>query len=169
MLYTGWPALYETLFFLLNTNLSDSIFGDILGMLQTLARATGCLALPIPRDALTTLAKSSLPPRIVATLNELQQGSYALRSPVSLEGLMLGPAGGDGGGTAPQPPGLSPRNLACLWALVVATLFSGQNAWLPKLVPGTRGSPKRRLCSFQRSTAPPSPAPLGIGAVAGST
>jgi hypothetical protein len=88
------------------------------------ARATGCLALPIPRDALlTTLAKAALPPRVVAALDELQQASYALRSPVSLAGLMLSPAGGDGGGTAPQPLGLSPRNLACLWALVVAALF----------------------------------------------
>ena len=56
ILNTGWPALYATLSFLLNTNLSDSIFDDVrvIGALQTLARAV-CLALPIPRDG------SSLP------------------------------------------------------------------------------------------------------------
>jgi hypothetical protein len=50
------------------------------------AQAAGCLALPTPIDAfLTALAKAALPPRVVAVLDELQQGSSALRSPISLE------------------------------------------------------------------------------------
>ena len=69
MLNPRWPALLAALSFLLTTNLSDSIFDDVLGALQTLARAAGYLALPTPRDAfLTALAKAALPPRVV-TLN----------------------------------------------------------------------------------------------------
>jgi hypothetical protein len=39
MLNAGWPALLAALSFLLTTNLSDPLFGDILGALQALARA----------------------------------------------------------------------------------------------------------------------------------
>jgi hypothetical protein len=56
---------------LFTTTLSDPLFGDVLGTLQALARAAGCLALPAPRDGfLTTLAKAALPPRAVAALDE---------------------------------------------------------------------------------------------------
>ena len=59
------------------TTLSDSIFSDVLGTLQILAR----LALPTPRDAfLTALAKATLPPHVVAALDEPQCASYTLRS-----------------------------------------------------------------------------------------
>ncbi|KAF8267460.1 hypothetical protein EI94DRAFT_1730637 [Lactarius quietus] len=120
MLNAGWPALLAALSFLLGTNLSDALFGDVLGALQSLARAAGCLALPTPRDAfLTALAKAALPPRVVAALDDTPPTPSA-RSPVSLEGLTLGLAGGAG---PPQPPGLSARNLACLRALVAAALF----------------------------------------------
>jgi hypothetical protein len=120
MLNAGWPALLAALSFLLNTNLSDALFGDVLGALQSLARAAGCLALPTPRDAfLTALAKAALPPRVVAALDDTLPIPSA-RSPVSLEGLTLGLAGAAG---PHQPPGLSVRNLACLRALVAAALF----------------------------------------------
>jgi hypothetical protein len=46
--------------------------------------------------------------------------------------------------------------------------FPCWNAWLLKLVPGTRGSPKCRLRSHQRGTVLPSLAPLSIGAVGGA-
>ncbi len=50
----------------------------------SLARAAGCLALPTLRDAfLTALAKASLPPRVVATLDEILQ-TTTTSSPVSL-------------------------------------------------------------------------------------
>jgi hypothetical protein len=42
MLNAGWPALIAALSFLLATNLSDLIFVDVLGALQTLAPAAGC-------------------------------------------------------------------------------------------------------------------------------
>ena len=120
MLNAGWPALLASLSFLLGTNLSDALFGDVLGALQSLTRAAGCLALPTPRDAfLTALAKAALPSRVVAALDDPPQ-TPSTRSPVSLEGLTLGLAGATG---PPQPPGLSVRNLACLRALVAAALF----------------------------------------------
>jgi len=168
MLNTGWPALLAALSFLLTTNLSDSIFGDVLGALQTLARAAGCLALPTPRDAfLTALAKAALPPRVVAALDEPQQPSSALRSPVSLEGLTLGLAGGGGGAAAPQPPGLSQRNLACLRALVAAALFLAGtlgSSWFAVL----EALQNADYVLTTRGTSPVGPAPLGIGAVAGT-
>jgi len=46
MLNAGWPALLAAVSFLLTTNLSDSLFGDALGALQTLARAAGRTAQP---------------------------------------------------------------------------------------------------------------------------
>ena len=166
MLNAGWPALLAALSFLLTTNLSDSIFGDVLGALQTLARAAGYLALPTPRDAfLTALAKAALPPRVVAALDEPQQPSSALRSPVSLEGLTLGLAGGGGGGATPQPPGLSPRNLACLRALVAAALFLAGtlgSSWFAVL----EALQNADYVLTTRGTALPGPAPHGTGAVA---
>jgi hypothetical protein len=64
-------------FLLLTTNLSDPLFGDVLGALEALACAGGFLALPTPRDAvLTTLAKAALPPRVVAALPCLARGVH---------------------------------------------------------------------------------------------
>lgn len=168
MLNAGWPALLAALSFLLTTNLSDPIFGDVLGALQTLARASGCLALPTPRDAfLTALAKAALPSRVVAALDEPPQGPHAIRSPVSLEGFTLGLAGGGGGAVAPQPPGLSPRNLACLRALVAAALFLagtlGQS-WFAVL----EALQNADYVLTTRGTAPPGSAPLNTGAVGGT-
>ena len=48
MVNAGWPAMLS---FLLTTNLSDPLFGDVLGVLQALARTAGYLALSTPRDA----------------------------------------------------------------------------------------------------------------------
>ncbi|KAI9452204.1 hypothetical protein F5148DRAFT_1237059 [Russula earlei] len=144
MLNAGWPALLAALSFLLTTNLSDPLFGDVLGALQALARAAGCLSLPTPRDAfLTALAKAALPPRVVAALDEPAQAPPVGRSPVSLEGLTLGLAGGGGGATASQPPGLSHRNLACLRAFVAAALFLSGTlgpSWFADYVLTTRGT-----------------------------
>jgi hypothetical protein len=46
MLNAGWPAPFGVLSFLLTSNLSNPVFGDILDALRTLVRAAGCLALP---------------------------------------------------------------------------------------------------------------------------
>jgi len=80
----------------------------------------------VPRTAHprgTFLSESRTPTRVIAALDEPQQASYALHSPLSFEGLTLGLVGGAGGAAAPQPPGLSPRNLACLRAPLAAALF----------------------------------------------
>ena len=83
--YTGWLALLAALSFLLTTNLSDFIFGDVLGVLQMLAHAAGYFALPTPCDVfLTTLAKAALPPCVVAALDEPQQSLSVLCSPSHL-------------------------------------------------------------------------------------
>ena len=92
------------------------------------------------------LAKATLPPRVVAALDEPPQAQQAPRFPISLERLTLGLAGsgresGRGGGV-----GLSQRNSACLLALVAAAMF----------VAGTLG-PTLFDCSrcLRRSTAAP--------------
>jgi hypothetical protein len=91
MLSAGWSALFAALSFFHTTNLSESIFGNVLVALQTLARTPGSLAPATPRDAfLTALAKAALPQRVVAALDEPLQTSSTLRSPGSLEGLTLG-------------------------------------------------------------------------------
>ncbi len=71
-------------------------------------------ALLTPYDAfLTALVKATLPPHVVAALDEPLQASPSVRSTVSLEGFTLGFACGGGGGVAPQPPGVCP--LHAIW------------------------------------------------------
>jgi hypothetical protein len=124
MLNAGWPAGLAALSFLLTTNLSDPLFGDVLGALQALARAAGFLALPTPHDAfLTALAKAARPPHIVAARDEPPQAQpTALPCLAQGEGLTHGLPGRGGGGAQPQPPGLNPRNLACTRALAATAL-----------------------------------------------
>ena len=96
-LNAGWPALIAALSFLITTNLSDLN----LGALQILAPTAGCPRTAHHSDAfLTVLAKAALPPPVIAVPDEMQQAS--LRSPVSLEALTLGLAGGGGRGAAPS-------------------------------------------------------------------
>jgi hypothetical protein len=133
MLNAGWPVLLATLSFLMTTNLSDVLFSEVLGTLQVLACTAGCLALPTLHDVfLTALAKAALPLHIIPALDKLPtlQGSTGPCSPVSLEGLTLGLAGGGSGGRAgtggagsARSVGLSLHNLACLHTLVSAALF----------------------------------------------
>jgi hypothetical protein len=133
-----------------------------------LARAAGRFAPPTTRDTfLTALAKAALPPRVVAALDVLQHASSALRSPVSLDGLTFGLAGGGGGGAAPHPPGLSPRNLACLRALLAAALFLDRTPGSSRFaVLAARQNADYLLTT--RGTTSPGPAPLGIGAATGT-
>jgi len=80
---------------------------------------------------------------------------------------MLGLAGGGGGGAAPQPPGLSPRNFVYLRALVAAALFvAGMlgSSWFAAL----EALQNADHVLTTRGTAPPGPAPPGIGTVAGT-
>jgi hypothetical protein len=72
MLNAGWPALLlSVLSFLLNMNLSDSLFGDMLGTLQSLTHAARCLTLPTPHGMFfTALVKATLHLHIIVVLNE---------------------------------------------------------------------------------------------------
>ena len=69
-----------------STNLSDSIFGDDLGAMQTPPRAARFLTYPLH----VTHSQAALPPRVVAVLDQPQQASSMLCSPVSLGGLKTG-------------------------------------------------------------------------------
>jgi hypothetical protein len=93
----------------------------------------------------------------------------ALRSFVSLQGLTISFAGGGGGGAAtqPEPPGLSPRNSACLRAFVAAALFLAGticSSWFAVLE--TLQNTDYVLTT--RGTTPLGPSHLGIGAAAGA-
>ena len=116
----------------LTTNLS------VLGALQTLAQAAGCLALPTPRDALfTAFVKAALPPRVVAALDECSRPRLRC-VPVSLDGRMLSFNWCKVVEVAPRH---SHRDLARVtWraygALVIAALFlAGMlgSSWFPGL------------------------------------
>ena len=159
MVDSGWPALLAALSILLTTNLSDPLFDHVLGALQALARAAGCLALPKPRDAfLTALTKAALPLRVVAALDEPPQGQHAPRSTVSVEGLTLSlPGSGAGSGSG---AGLSPRNLGYLRALVAAAMFLAGTlgpSWFVVL----EALQNADYVLTTRGTAPPGSAVLG--------
>ena len=70
MLENGWPALLAALSFVIATNLSDELFGDVLQACQNLTNVAGMLSLTTPRDAfLKSLAKFSIPARVVAGID----------------------------------------------------------------------------------------------------
>jgi len=78
----GWPTLLAALSFFLTTNLSDPLFGNVLGVLQVLACTVGCLALPMPRNTfLTVLAKATLPPHVITALDKPLQAQQMPCSP----------------------------------------------------------------------------------------
>jgi len=90
MLDAGWPALLAALSFLLNMNLSDSLFGDVLGALQSLTAAAGCLTMPTPCGAFfIAFIKAALPPHVVAALDESPDTDNALTC--FAQGFYFGP------------------------------------------------------------------------------
>lgn len=116
MVDNGWPALLAALSFIISTNLSDELFVDVLTSYQAMTNVAGMLALTTPRDAfLTSLAKFSIPHRVVASLESYIEPPTPRSGGSLTENLGL---------TAPvQPPGLSERNLVCLKVLVSSALF----------------------------------------------
>jgi len=85
MLNPGWPALS----FLLVTDLSQALFGGVLGALQTLACTAGCYPLRVtlssPRKRKSPSPHASFPHSRPMTHHK--SPFPARRSPVSLEGL----------------------------------------------------------------------------------
>ncbi|KAI5120993.1 hypothetical protein M0805_000454 [Coniferiporia weirii] len=120
MLESGWPAFLAALSFLIATNLSDELFGDVLQAYQSLANVAGMLGLATPRDAfLTSLAKFAIPARVVQSIDAYVETPTARSSSALQDGFNA-----LAGGAAPtQPPGLSDRNMACLKVFVSSALF----------------------------------------------
>ena len=89
-------------------NLFDPIIGDVLGTLQTLARAAGCLTLPHLTRRVPYCPRQAHIPTM-----RTRQAPSVLRSPISGDSHSIW-AGGGVGGAAPQPPRLnsSQRNLS---------------------------------------------------------
>jgi hypothetical protein len=102
----GWPAVLAALSFLLTTNLSDPLFGDVLGALQGSSRCPHHMT-----PSLQPSQKPHFPHTLLPRVMNRRRCSPP-RSPVSLEGLTLGLAGGGGGGGGHNRRG-STHNLAC--------------------------------------------------------
>ncbi|KAL5521903.1 MON2 [Sanghuangporus sanghuang] len=118
MVDNGWPGMLAALSFLIATNLSDELFGDVLQSYQNLANVAGMLGLTTPRDAfLSSLAKFAIPSRVVSSLEAYIEPP----TPRSSSALQEGFSSLSGG--TPQPPGLSERNMACLKVLIASALF----------------------------------------------
>ncbi|KAL5513923.1 hypothetical protein ACEPAG_2684 [Sanghuangporus baumii] len=118
MVDNGWPGMLAALSFLMATNLSDELFGDVLQSYQNLANVAGMLGLTTPRDAfLSSLAKFAIPSRVVSSLEAYIEPPTP-RSSSALQESFSSLSGG-----TPQPPGLSERNMACLKVLIASALF----------------------------------------------
>ena len=115
MVASGWPALLAALSFIISTNLSDELFGDVLASYQAMTNVSGMLGLTTPRDAFfTSLAKFAVPTKVVSSVDIVE-----LPTPRTAQSLTdnLGLTG------PPPPPGLSERNLACLKVFVSSALY----------------------------------------------
>ncbi|ORY29654.1 guanine nucleotide exchange factor in Golgi transport N-terminal-domain-containing protein [Naematelia encephala] len=131
MASSAWPALLAALSYLINTNLSDSLFAEVLSALQDFTIACGLLDLVTPRDAfLNTLGRYAAPPTLVSAMQSyLEAPTPRGNSGIGAEALALTALGV---GASTGPPAMSDRNLACLKSMVlVARLLAGSlgQAW----------------------------------------
>lgn len=114
----AWPALLAGLSYSIGTNLSDSLFAEVLGALQDFTVACGVLDLSTPRDAfLTTLARYAVPPSVVSAMQSYLDNPAGPRTTggvINADALGLTALTGGNAG----PPSLSDRNLACLRSLI---------------------------------------------------
>lgn len=122
----AWPALLAGLSYCIGTNLSDSLFAEVLTALQDFTIACGILGLSTPRDAfLTTLARYAVPPSVVSAMQtylDSPAGPKTTGGVINADSLGLTALTGSNTG----PPSLSERNLACLRSLIaVARLLAG--------------------------------------------
>lgn len=114
MAESAWPALLAALSFAMATNLSDTLFAEVLQALQDFTLACNTLSLQMPRNAfLNTLGKYAVPPPVVSAMQTYLEGGAGRKDSVlSPDGLGITAALGVGGSTT--APALSERNLACL-------------------------------------------------------
>ncbi|WVR08607.1 hypothetical protein IAU60_005662 [Kwoniella sp. DSM 27419] len=117
MATSTWPALLAALSYCIGTNLSDSIFAEVLVAMQDFTVACGLLQLDTPRDAfLSTLGKYAVPPPVVSAIQSYVENPNPPRTPSVISADALG-FSSLGSGSA-SPPSLSERNLACLKSTV---------------------------------------------------
>ncbi|WVQ95482.1 hypothetical protein IAU59_002579 [Kwoniella sp. CBS 9459] len=118
MASSAWPALLAALSYCIGTNLSDTIFAEVLAAVQDFTVACGLLELNTPRDAfLSTLGKYAVPPPVVSAMQSYMEAPNPPRNPSVISADALGfSALGVSGSTG--PPSLSERNLACLRSTV---------------------------------------------------
>jgi hypothetical protein len=169
MLNAGWPVLLAAFSFLVTTNLSDSIFDNILGGLQTFARAQGASHCPT-HVTRSCSSLSSRKPRFhhASSLRSMHHNRLRLRCPPPSRvrdsrsvAVQVAPCHSHRG------PGLSPRNLACLRALAPAALFLAGtlgSSWFAVL----EALQNADYVLTTRGTAPPDPTPICIGTVTGT-
>ncbi|KAG8946446.1 hypothetical protein FRC03_001363, partial [Tulasnella sp. 419] len=116
MVQNGWPALLAGLSFVISTNLTDDLFGDVVGAYQNMINVAGTLGLRTPRDAfLTSLGKLAIPPGVVSSVDSYVEPSTPRTASVS---DTLGFSALTGAGGTHTAPGLSERNIACLKVII---------------------------------------------------
>ncbi|ODN82823.1 hypothetical protein L202_01090 [Cryptococcus amylolentus CBS 6039] len=115
MASSAWPALLAALSYSIGTNLSDTLFAEVLTALQDFTVACGWLKLGTPRDAfLNTLGKYAVPPPAVSAMQTYIEAP-GQRNAGGIAADALGFASSLAGNAPPVgPPSLSDRNLACL-------------------------------------------------------
>ncbi|WVO17542.1 hypothetical protein L204_105237 [Cryptococcus depauperatus] len=115
MASSAWPALLAALSYCIATNLSHSIFAEVLKALQDFTIACGLLEFYTPRDAfLNTLGKYAVPPPAVSAMQTYSEIPHAQRNAGGIAADALGFASSLGTSAPVGPPGLSERNMACL-------------------------------------------------------
>ena len=115
MVAKGWPALLAALSFIISTNLSDELFGDVLASYQAMTNVSGMLGLTTPRDAFfTSLAKFAVPTKVVSSVDTAEPPTPRTAHSLTDNLGLTGP---------PLPPGLSERNIACLKVFVSSALY----------------------------------------------
>jgi hypothetical protein len=115
MVASGWPALLAALSFIISTNLSDELFGDVLASYQAMTNVSGMLGLTTPRDAFfTSLAKFAVPTKVVSSVDTIEPPTPRSTQSLTDNLRLTGP---------PPPPGLSEHNLACLKVFVSSALY----------------------------------------------
>ena len=166
----AWPALLAALSFFIGTNLSDSLFSEVLTALQDFTVACGLLGLKTPRDAfLSTLAKYAVSPPVVSAMQSYMEAPNPSRSNSVIGAEALGLTA-LGVGAPTGPPSLSERNLACLKSTInTARILSGSlgDAWHDVLetlqnanflLAAKRPTPPRRPTIASPTVTSPSPA-----------
>ena len=124
MIEAGWPALLASLSFLMNTNLSDELFADVLAALQALTNVSGVLGAQTSRDAfLTSLSKLAIPSLVVTRLDSWIDPST--NRSTSGMGVVDGIAALANAAIPVQGPALSERNIACLKVLIYSASYLG--------------------------------------------